>query len=88
MIYELAGLAYVAVDVEQAERAARLLAAVSQQLEVTGSALSAGFGAGGFEESIAAVRTLLSDSDFDAAWSDGRAMSLDVAASFALDDTP
>jgi len=87
MMYELAGLAYLAVDVEQGERAARLLAAVGRQHEVTGSALAAGFGAAGFEESVATVRALLGDADFDVAWSEGRAMSLDEAASFALDVT-
>ncbi|MCC6174426.1 MAG: hypothetical protein IT305_03890 [Chloroflexi bacterium] len=87
MMYELAGLAYLAVDLDKAERAARLLAAVGRQHEVTGSALVAAFGAAGFEESVATVRALLGDADFDVAWSEGRAMNLDEAVSFALEST-
>jgi hypothetical protein len=88
MMYGLAGLAYLAVDVEHEERAARLLAAVSRLHEVMGVTLSATSGAGGFEESIAAVRALLGDSAFDAAWAEGSAMSLDEAVDYALDEAP
>jgi predicted ATPase/class 3 adenylate cyclase len=86
MMFEVAGLAYVAVDDEQAERAASLLAAVSRLQEVMGVALSTASGAGGFEESVAAVRALLTDSDFATAWSEGSAMSLEEAVAYALDE--
>jgi non-specific serine/threonine protein kinase len=86
MMFELAGLAYLAVDLEHATRAARLLAAVSRLQEVMGTALTTGEGAGGFEESVAGVQALLGDVEFDAAWSEGRAMGLDAAVAYALEE--
>ena len=88
MMYELAGLAYVAADLNHAERAARLLAAVSRLHELMGVTLSATSGAGGFEQSVTALRALLGDSAFDAAWSEGSAMSLDEAVVYACDEAP
>ncbi len=85
MMYGLAGLAYLEVGVENSA-AARLLAAVGRLHEVMGVTLSTASGAGGFEESVATVRALLGDADFDVAWSEGRAMSLDEAVAYALDD--
>jgi predicted ATPase/class 3 adenylate cyclase len=86
MLYELAGLAYLAVDVENAEGAARLLATVGRLHEVMGVTLAMTSGAGGFEESVAAVRIMLGETDFDAAWAEGRAMTLERAVAYALDE--
>ncbi|MFN8635578.1 MAG: adenylate/guanylate cyclase domain-containing protein [Chloroflexota bacterium] len=86
MLYELAGLAYLAADVENADGAARLLAAVSRLHEVMGVTLATTSGAGGFEDSVAAVRAVLGATGFDAAWCQGSAMSLDEAVDYALEE--
>jgi len=88
MMFGLAGLAYLAVDLENFESAARLLAAVGRLHEVMGVTLSTASGAGGFEESVAAVRGLLGEQAFSTAWAEGRAMTLEQAVAYALEDAP
>ena len=85
LAYEaLAGLACVALDGRDAERAARLLSAVARLHELTGMALNVYSHAGGFEQSVAVLREDLEHGAFETAWSEGRAMSLDDAVAYAL----
>jgi DNA-binding CsgD family transcriptional regulator len=84
MMQALAGLACVALESRHAERSARLLAVVARLHELTGMALTVYSSAGGFEQSIAALREELEDGAFEAAWSEGQSMSLDDAVAYAL----
>jgi len=79
----LADLALVAIDAEQAERAARLLGALGRLHEVTGLPILSLSGA---EASIDAMHARLGDEAFEAARAEGRAMSLEQAVTFALDE--
>jgi non-specific serine/threonine protein kinase len=66
-MHAFAGLAFTSFEVGDLGRAARLLATAGRLRELTGMVLAAYSSAGSFEQSVAAVRTLLGDADFDAA---------------------
>ncbi|MCC6174427.1 MAG: adenylate/guanylate cyclase domain-containing protein [Chloroflexi bacterium] len=86
-MHAFAGLAFTSFEAGNVGRAARLLAIASRLRDVTGMVLSAYSSAGSFEQSMTAARSVLGDSDFDAAWSEGRAMRLDEAVRYALEAT-
>jgi predicted ATPase/DNA-binding XRE family transcriptional regulator len=82
----LAGLAGVAQMQGQWERAARLLGAADGLL----AAMSLSFGpADGVEHDriLAATRAMLDEYRFSATWSQGRALTLDEAVAYALEDS-
>ena len=61
-------------------RAARLWGAAEALREQMGMALShLDLAASGYEQDLAAVRSALAEASFDAAWAEGRAMSLEQA---------
>jgi predicted ATPase/DNA-binding SARP family transcriptional activator len=82
----LEGLAGVAVALGKAERSARLFGATEMIREVIESPLPpverASYGS-----DIASLRTQLDETTFDAVWAEGRAMSLEQAIEFALEET-
>jgi hypothetical protein len=84
----LAGLAFVAADTESSERQARLLAAVARSRELSGMPPVSSDGLRTFDESVATVRAALGDEAFAAAWAEGRAMTLEQAVAYALEEQP
>ena len=86
----LAGVATVAVgraaEHERARRAARLLGAAEAQFEAIGAAM---WPADRLEHrrTVAAVSSALGDEAFAAAWTAGRAISLEQAIAYALEAT-
>jgi hypothetical protein len=82
----LEGLAAVAVAQAQPERAARLFGAAEGLREAMGAPLPPSDRAE-YDRDVAAARTALGEEAFAAAWQAGRAMSLDDAVAFALDET-
>lgn len=81
----LAGLAGVIGMTGQPDRAARLLGAWQAALERMGAALQPA-DIPEHNRNIAAVRAQLDPHTFDAAWAEGRAMSLEQAVASTLDD--
>ena len=79
----LADLALVAIDADEAERAAVLLGALGRLHEVTDLPILSLSGA---DASIAAMHARLGDEAFEAARMAGRAMSLEQAVAYALDE--
>jgi tetratricopeptide (TPR) repeat protein len=71
----------------QAERAARLFGAAEALREAIGSPL-APVDRAEYDRSLAAARAALGEEGFAAAWAAGRALSLEAAMAFALDETP
>ena len=85
-MYCLVGLAGVAGRQGQPERAARLLGAA----EALGEALYEPPRSGSrihFELYVAAARAQLDEATFEAAWAEGRAMTLEQAVAHALEST-
>jgi tetratricopeptide (TPR) repeat protein len=80
----LEGLAGVAAAQEQPERAARLFGAAEALREVIGEPLAPAYRAA-HERDVAAVRALLGDATFEAAWAEGRSMTLEQAIAYALE---
>jgi non-specific serine/threonine protein kinase len=81
----LEGLARVALARHRPRRAARLLGAVEAVLEQIGATLPWPASAR-FEQDRDRARAELGEHDFEAARSEGRAMSLEEAIAYALDD--
>jgi tetratricopeptide (TPR) repeat protein len=86
MANALAGLAYVGAETERGDRPARLLAVAARWRELTGTARKR------VDEMIAtesatAVRAVLGDEAFATAWAEVRAMTLDQAVAYALDES-
>ncbi len=86
----LAGVAAVIVgrtaEPEHAARAARLLGAAEAQFQTIGAALWPADQLE-YERSVTAARAALSDEVFAAAWAEGRAMTLEQAIAYALEET-
>ncbi len=84
------GLAAVTLLQEQqgegAERAARLVGAAEAQFEAIGAALWPADRLE-HERTIDAVRTHLDEANWQAAWAEGRTMSLEQAIAYALEPT-
>lgn len=67
------------------DRAARLWGAAEAHREQIGMALSRfDLAASGYEHDLAAVRSVLDETSFDVAWTEGRAMSPEQAIGYAL----
>jgi len=82
----LVGIGGVASAVGQAERAARLLSAAETLLDSIGLSLAAWPEVrADFDRYVAAARAQLDEATFNAAWAEGRAMSLDQAIALALE---
>src|SRR5437879_6924151 len=80
----LEGLAGIAAD--QAERAARLFGAAEALRAAIDTPLAPGERAD-YDRYVAATHAALGQEAFAAAWEAGRAMTLDDAMAFALDET-
>jgi tetratricopeptide (TPR) repeat protein len=83
VVEDLEGLAAVAVTQAQPERAARLFGAAEGLREAAGAPLPHAERAE-HNRSVAAVRTVLGEEAFAAAWAEGRAMTLNQAVAYAL----
>jgi hypothetical protein len=75
----------VAVRAGQPARAAQLLGAAEVLRETIGRPLTSGEGVE-LERNVAAVRTQLSATTFNAAWAAGRAFTWEQALAYALED--
>ncbi|HSH77715.1 MAG TPA: tetratricopeptide repeat protein [Herpetosiphonaceae bacterium] len=82
----LAGLAAVAATEHRAEQAARLFGAVDALRENLGGVLWPAE-RHEWERYVPATRAQLDDATFEAAWAEGRAMSLEHAIAYAREDT-
>jgi predicted ATPase/class 3 adenylate cyclase len=82
----LAGLAELAAARQQAERAARLWGTVEALCEASHIPREASWHIS-HERNVAAVRAALGEGAFDAAWAEGKAMTLDQAIALALGTT-
>jgi len=90
----LAGLGGVAAGMGQAqsqtqavwyaERGSRLLGAAQALLEAIGAVLGAE-GRMVYEQQVASARAQLSEEEFEKAWAEGRAMSMEAAIEYAID---
>jgi predicted ATPase/class 3 adenylate cyclase len=83
----LEALAAIALALDQPLRAARLLGAVEAAIERIGATLHWGARAR-FDHDRAAARARMDEHGFLAARAEGRAMGLDQAITYALDDAP
>jgi hypothetical protein len=81
----LAGMAELAHAQGQPERAARLLGAADAICEALGHALVR-HAKQSYERGVAAARTTLGEEAFARAWAEGRALSLEQAIIFALEE--
>jgi non-specific serine/threonine protein kinase len=82
--YCLHGLAAVAELHGRSENAARVLGAADALRETIGASL-APFEQGMHDRTARAARVALGQAQFDAAWTAGRALSLDEAVAYALE---
>jgi predicted ATPase/DNA-binding XRE family transcriptional regulator len=79
----LGGMATIAVDLGQARHAARLFGAEEALREAIGAPLPPADQAE-YRRYVSEARAMLDDCDFDAAWAEGRAMTLEQAVAFAI----
>jgi hypothetical protein len=79
------GLAAVAASSQQAERAARLYGAANALMEVVGVPMEAPDQVD-YDHNQAAARAQLDEATWKAAWEEGRAMSMEQAVAYALED--
>ncbi len=86
-IYYVWGFGKLSVLRGRPVRAATLWGASEALREQMGMALSAlDLAASGYEQDLAAVRSTLGETSFNAAWAEGRAMSFERAIDFALQE--
>ena len=81
----LTGLGGVAIADLQAERGVQLLGAAEALLEATGGVLAPEDHAE-FEQGVTAARAQLDQAAFEKAWAKGRAMDMEQAIEYALDE--
>ncbi|MFQ5796576.1 MAG: tetratricopeptide repeat protein [Candidatus Bipolaricaulia bacterium] len=86
VVWDLENLAETCVN-GQPERAARLFGAAEVLREAIGFPLPLGRRAG-YDRNVAAVRADLSGEAFEVAWAEGRAMTLEQAIAYALEEDP
>jgi non-specific serine/threonine protein kinase len=85
IFFHLMGLAAVATHRGQARRAARLYGATEKLRETSGFSLSAlASSEYDYEGYVATVRASLDERAFEAAWNEGRSLSLEEAIEYAL----
>ena len=82
---QLESLAFVAIELGQGARAARLLGAAETLRDLTG-ALRITQQRADYEFSLAALRAQLPAAELDSAWAEGRAMTMDDAVVFAMNE--
>ena len=82
--YGLIGLAGALVAVGQGERAARLYGAAEALREVTGTPIQYSGHQALYERQLAALRAQLDVDAFEAAWTEGRTMTLEEVVAEAL----
>lgn len=85
VINALNGLAGVAAATAQAQRAARLFGAGEALLESIGGVLYPSDRID-YDRDVTAARAALDEATFNAAWQQGRAMTWEIAASYAVED--
>jgi non-specific serine/threonine protein kinase len=83
--YTLSGLAGLAAAQGQLARAVRISGAAARLCELSG-APSHRTQEGYIRDRLPGIRATLGDSAYDAAWADGRAMTLQQAVAYALDE--
>ena len=79
----LESFAYLAVEEKQPQRAARLLAAAGKLREIDGN-FRQPLVAAEYEEYLGTLRTMLDATEFEAAWEEGRAMTIEEVVASAL----
>ena len=82
----IGGLARATVGQDRDARAARLFGVAEALGQLVGTRVPPAERMG-YEQDLAAVRGVLSDESFAGAWAEGRAMSIEQAIAYALDDT-
>ena len=87
LVYGLVGLAGVAARDGDPERAARLFGAAEALGEAASVALSFPPTLALYERDLAIIKAQLDPERFDAAWAEGRALTVDLAAAEALEKT-
>jgi hypothetical protein len=88
VVYAATGLAGVAARQGQAERAARLFGAVETLRETMGVDVPSPAWRALNERDLKDAREQLDAETFDAAWTEGRAMTLEEAVAEALAESP
>lgn len=83
----IAGLAAVAADTGQPERAAQLFGSAEAVLTALGTGLDPADQIE-YEHNVAHTRSLLPEEQFSASWAKGRTMRLEQALVYALNSTP
>src|SRR5437667_2425112 len=83
----LAGLGAVACTAQQPVTGVRLLGAAEAMLEAMG-AVQDPVDRAEYEQGLAAARVQLDEEAFAKTWAEGRAMSMDQAIAYALDQVP
>jgi tetratricopeptide (TPR) repeat protein len=87
MAYTLTWLAGVAAMRRQGERAAKLFGAAEVLREAAGSMIQFSPNRVLYEQQVATVRAQLGEAPLAACWAEGRAMTLDQAIAYALEET-
>ncbi len=88
LVYGLVGLAGVAARRGDIERVARLFGAAEALGEAASATPSFPPARALYEQDLASVRQELDTKRFAAAWAEGRAMTLEQAIAYALEDGP
>ena len=84
--FRLEALGEVAIALDQPERGARLLGAAETLRQDLGVFLVSPYDRVNHERSVAALHEALDEKAFEAAWAEGRAMTLEDAISYALEE--
>jgi len=87
MISVLVLFASLAVAQKQAEQAARVFGAVEPWLKSADARVTSPADVVEFERNLASARAQLGDASFNVAWAEGRAMSLEQAIEYALEQS-
>jgi hypothetical protein len=85
LVRDLEGLTAIAVAQAQFERAARLFGALDGLREATGQPRPPAERVA-YERSVSAARSAIGERAFEAAWAEGKAMELEQAISYALEE--
>jgi predicted ATPase/class 3 adenylate cyclase len=82
---QLESLAFIAIELGQGARAARLLGATETLREISGALRMTQQGTE-YDQALAKLRGQLAPAELEAAWAAGRAMGMDEAVAYALSD--
>ena len=86
LAHELESLAIIAAAEGQPRRAARLFGAADALRQATGSAMT-GMERAEYTQAITHARAQMDEPEWQAAWAEGQAMTLEQAVAYALEDT-